>query len=69
MLNYFYENRTIPEVSTICTQLDILKTRISSGDYENSRKEYDVCKELFNVIKAKTPVPLRPIGVQSSQVS
>ena len=53
MLNYFYENRTIPEVSTICTQLDILKTRISSGDYENSRKEYDVCKELFNVIKER----------------
>lgn len=53
MLNYFYENRTIPEVSTICTQLDMLKTRISSGDYENSRKEYDVCKELFNVIKER----------------
>lgn len=53
MLNYFYEKRTIPEVSTICTQLNILKNRISSGDYENSRREYDICKELFNVIKEK----------------
>lgn len=51
MLNYFYEHQAIPEVSTICKHLDKLKYRISSGDYEDSYREYDECRELFGVIK------------------
>ena len=51
MLNYFNEHQAISEVFTICNQLDKLKHRISSGDYEDSYREYDECRELFGVIK------------------
>ena len=51
MLNYFHEHQAIPEVSGICSQLDTLKHRIMSGNYENPRKEYDECKDLFDAVK------------------
>lgn len=51
MLNYFYEYQSIPEVFTVCIQLDKLKQRINFGDYEDSCREYNNCKELFKVIK------------------
>lgn len=54
MLNYFHEHRTIPEVYIICSQLDMLKHRIRSGDYEKPCKEYDECKDLFDTVKQQS---------------
>ena len=54
MLNYFHEHQAIPEVSVICSQLDTLKHRIMSGNYENPRKEYDECKDIFDAVKQQT---------------
>lgn len=51
MLNYFCSYKLLPEVSTICSKLDILKCQISSGNYKQSFKEYDECKALFNIVK------------------
>ena len=53
MLNYFHEHQAIPEVFVICSQLDTLKHRIMSGNYENPRKEFDECKDLFDAVKQK----------------
>lgn len=51
MLTFFLEHRSIPEVNKICVQLELLKNRIQTGDYNNPDKEYDECKNLFEVIK------------------
>ena len=51
MLSYFYGYKLLSEVSTICSQLDILKHRISSGDYKNSYAEYNACKGIFDIVK------------------
>lgn len=51
MLNYFYGYKILPEVSVICSKLDILKRRISSSNYEQSFEEYNECKTLFDAVK------------------
>lgn len=56
MLKYIHDHQSIPEVFTICSELDILKRRISSGDYENSYKEYNKCKDLFDIVKRQAIV-------------
>ena len=51
MINYFYEHQSIPDVSSICHQLYKLKQRIIAGDYVDSKKEFNECKDLFETIK------------------
>lgn len=51
MLYFFENNRNIYEVDKICIKLESLKRRISTGDYSDSRKELNECKELFDLIK------------------
>lgn len=51
MINYFLMHKEIPEIQNVCTQLKRLKLRIASGDYTNSYKEYEECKDLFEKIK------------------
>ena len=53
MLNYFYGYKILPEVSVICSKLDILKRRISSSNYEQSFEEYNECKTLFDAVKER----------------
>ena len=51
MINYFYEHQSIPDVCTICCQLYKLNQRIIAGDYVDSKKEFNECKDLFETIK------------------
>ena len=51
MINYFYENQSVPDVSTICRQLYKLKKHIIAGDYVDPKKEFNECKDLFETIK------------------
>lgn len=51
MINYFLAHRDNPNVVSVCLQLEKLKKRINSGDYSDSRKEFDECKALFDIIK------------------
>lgn len=51
MLYFFENNRDIYEVDKICNKLESLKRRITIGDYSDSRKEFNECKELFGLIK------------------
>lgn len=51
MLNYFFANRDMTAVDTVCLKLENLKKRICKEDYSDSRREFNECKELFDVIK------------------
>lgn len=51
MLNYFFENRDSQDVDCVCLKLEKLKKRIYNGDYSEPRREYDECKNLFDIIK------------------
>lgn len=51
MLYLFEDNRDTYEVNKICLGLEALKRRVSIGDYSDSRKEFNECKELFDLIK------------------
>lgn len=51
MLNYFQEQRKIPEVDAVCSQLSVLKERITSGNYYEPFREYNEIKDMFYLIK------------------
>lgn len=51
MLNYFLANRDNINVDIVCRKLENLKRRIFEGDYSESYREFNECKELFNIIK------------------
>lgn len=51
MLNYFCGYKLLPEVSIICSKLEILKHRIRTDNYEQSFGEYDECKDLFDAVQ------------------
>lgn len=51
MINYFLAHKDNPDVVNVCLQLEKLKKRIENGDYSDSRREFDECKDLFDSIK------------------
>lgn len=66
MINYFLAHKEIFEISNVCAQLKKLKLRINAGDYTDSCKEYNKCKDLFDKIK-KSAIELNDERLENSQ--
>lgn len=50
MLRYFIEKDSIQQIRNICNSLNQAKRRLKAGDFSNSCKEYDSCKDLFESV-------------------
>jgi hypothetical protein len=67
MINYFLSHKEIFEISNVCAQLKKLKMRINAGDYDDSCKEYNKCKDSFDKIK-RIAIELNDERLANSQI-
>ena len=51
MIKYFADDNTTPETKLICKKLNVLKSRISAGDYSNSFQEFNEVEQYFDNIR------------------
>ena len=51
MLQYFIENKSIPQVRQICENINNLKCRIINKDYNDSYELFNSSMELFDKVK------------------